>query len=367
MSQLGLIVSQASPHPSWSVSSEVVRVSEFPLGVALPVQEWLTAGQHLGLAVRAEDLGYDAVYAGEIAGTEVFALLGAIAASTKRVTIGPGITSIFLRSPQLMAMALATLESLAPGRVMPALGAGTPLIVESWHGERYDRETVSAFREYTTALRLALSGARTANGSPRFPSAGFQLQVPPPAPLPLLIGAFNPRMLRLAGELADGALISFAAPDELAAKVALVREGAESAGKDPATVLVAAQVNCYAGDQVERAMTRFRRLVLQYAVLPTHRAGFEPHMPRIDEMTELWHSGRRAAALELVDDQTVHRLCAVGDADHVLRHVARIRASGVDMPILFPQSLQYGDADSPATTISLVAGQRNAVGTLPSA
>jgi hypothetical protein len=107
-------------------------------------------------------------------------------------------------------------------------------------------------------------------------------------------------------------------------------------------------------------MERFRRLVLQYAVLPTHRAGFVESFPRIDEATALWGEGKRREALELVPDETVLDLCPVGDAASVIAHLERVRAAGADLPVAFPQSLGMGDAETPAATIRALAAELRA-------
>ena len=78
-------------------------------------------------------------------------------------------------------------------------------------------------------------------------------------------------MIRLAGAVADGVFLTWARPEEIASKLALVREGAESAGRDPAAVEVVCSFWGYAGPDVERATDRLRRVVLSYATVPTHQ------------------------------------------------------------------------------------------------
>ena len=129
------------------------------VGVTLPVEDGLPAAEYVALAQLAERSGYDAVLAGEVAGPEVFSLLGMIAARTSSIRIGSGIVGCYARPPALTAMGFATLASCAPGRVIAGLGASSPIIVEGWYGRPFG-QPVATVREFIAVLREALSGAR---------------------------------------------------------------------------------------------------------------------------------------------------------------------------------------------------------------
>jgi probable F420-dependent oxidoreductase len=322
--------------------------------VSLPVQEELTAAEYVGLAGLAEDAGYDTVFAGEIAGVEAFALLGMIAATTERIRLATGVVSIYTRSPALTAMGFATLASLAPGRVVAGLGTGSHTVVEAWHGREL-RAPRQAMREFVEALRAILAGGRVSRDGEHVRIRDFRLQVPRPEPVPILMGSFNAPMLRLAGAIADGVVLAFCPLAELPGRIAEVHAGARWAGRDPASLEIAVYVNAYAGADLDAALERFRRLVLQYAVLPTHRRGFASSIPALDDATALWNAGERRAALALVPDAAVLELCPIGDAAHVLARLEAVRAAGATLPVLFPQSLRSGDAETPAATLRAVA------------
>lgn len=328
-------------------------------GVSLPVQEELSAPRLVGLARLAEDEGFDSVFLGEIAGVEGFATLGAMASATERVRLVTGVLSIYSRSPVLTAMGFATLSSLAPGRIAAGIGTGSHTVVEDWHGRSLTaaKQTTTEFVEI---FRRVMAGERVTYEGRQLATKGFRLQIPLAGPVPVLMGSFNPTMLRLAGAIADGVILAFCPPAGMVERIAEIRRGATAAGRDPDELEIAAYVNCYAGDDVGPAMERFRRLVLQYAVLPTHRAGFVESFPRIDEATKLWGEGKRREALELVPDETVLDLCPVGDAASVIAHLERVRAAGVDLPVAFPQSLRMGDAETPAATIRALAAELRA-------
>ena len=337
------------------------------IGVSLPVQDELAAPDYVRLAQLAESEGYHTVFFGEIAGGEAFAVLGAMAQATRRIRLAPGVVSIYTRGPVLMGMGFASLASLAPGRVAIGLGTGSHMIVEGWNGRRLDAP-LQTMRETVDLLRRIVSGERVEAAGPQVNVAPYRLQMPSPGPVPVIIGPFNPGMTRLAGEIADGVLLAWSPPEELSQRIALVHEGAERAGRDPASIEIGLYVQAYAGPRVDDALERFRRLVLEYAIRPTHRAAFVGSFPEIDRATDLWNRGDRAGALALVPDEAVHSLVPIGEAATIVDRLEEVRALGVTLPVLYAQSLDRGDPDSSAGTIAAVAAevrQRSGEGDAP--
>ncbi len=152
------------------------------------------------------------------------ASMSAALAWTERLRLGMGLLPVPLRNVALAAMEVATLDRLFPGRALVGIGHG----VQDWMGQVGARaeSQLTHQREYATALRAMLAGERvTAKG--RYVSLdGVALDWPPPAGPPLYIGATGPRSLRLAGELADGTLLSGGtSPEQVRQARALVDEG----------------------------------------------------------------------------------------------------------------------------------------------
>ncbi len=251
----------------------------FDVGVVAPGAEELSAAAYIELGRLVEHEGFHTFTIGEIAGYDAFAVLSAVAASTSRVRLGTGVIPIYTRAPVLAAMGFASLAASAPGRVVAGLGTGSHRIVEDWQGRTLDRP-IETMRAYVAILRAALAGERVDLADGPLPVDGFRLQHPPVPHIPVFIGAFKPRMLRLAGAIADGVILSLFPPDQLAPLIAEVRAGAEEAGRDPGSIEVLATVHAYAGPHVEEAVERLRRVVLQYSVRPTHRPAFEATFPR---------------------------------------------------------------------------------------
>ena len=156
------------------------------VAITLPVEDGLTAADYVGLAQLAERSGYDAVLAGEVAGPEVFSLLGMIAARTSSIRIGSGIVGCYARPPALTAMGFATLASCAPGRVIAGLGASSPINVEGWYGRSFG-QPVATVREFIAVLRRALAGTRVSFAGQALRSDGFRATMPAPSPVPVVL------------------------------------------------------------------------------------------------------------------------------------------------------------------------------------
>ena len=98
-----------------------------------------------------------------------------------------------------------------------------------------------------------------------------------------------------------------------------------------------------------------RRVVLQYAMVPTHQASFRGVFPALDETAAAWRSGDRRAALRLVGDDTVHALCAIGGPGTVADYVRALRAAGIDLPVVLTPGAVPGDVAGSRATITGLA------------
>lgn len=126
-------------------------------------------------------------------------------ASTERLSVGIGLIPAPLRNVTAAAMEFATLDAMFPGRVQIAVGHG----VQSWMRQAGAAvaSPMTLLREYVTALRALLSGAEVTVDGRYVRLSEVRLQFPPTRPLPVLVGGTGPKTLRLAGEIADGALV----------------------------------------------------------------------------------------------------------------------------------------------------------------
>ncbi|MCY3633454.1 MAG: LLM class flavin-dependent oxidoreductase [bacterium] len=323
-------------------------MTDSPVAITMPVEDGLSIGWLTDLVVHAEQAGIDTALVGEVAGPEVFATLGAMAARTERIKLGSGIVAAYTRSPALTAMGFATLASLAPGRIIAGIGSSSPIVVGRWHGGDFE-QPLATVREFIGLFRSALAGEKLNHDGPRFRSKGFRLDLPA-AEVPVWLGAINPRMLAVAGEIADAVFMTWCPPTEVAPKREIVDDGAAQSGRNPGDVATVLSFWAYAGPDPEQALERMRRQVLAYSMVPTHQPAFVETFENLPEVAEAWHNGDRAKALSLVPDEAVLAQCTLG-TDMLAERIHTYRAAGVDLPIVLLTGAHIGDDVGPQATV----------------
>ena len=201
-------------------------------GFGLRVPAVGTPADTAAYAARVEDAGFDFMWMPDtplLAGLwrDVHMHLGAAAASTSRLRLGPGVTNPLTRHPLATASALATLADASGGRA--DLVAGTGYSSAYIIGRK--AATRKSMREATTLWRSLFSGAPTV-----LPGSEATLD-PPYADLPIILAASGPAMLALAGEIADGVLIHVgAAPEAVSWAIGRIEDGMKAAGRSRAEV-----------------------------------------------------------------------------------------------------------------------------------
>jgi alkanesulfonate monooxygenase SsuD/methylene tetrahydromethanopterin reductase-like flavin-dependent oxidoreductase (luciferase family) len=187
----------------------------------------------------ADDVGLEELWLWEDCFREggISAAAAALAWSD-RVRVGVGLLPVPLRNVAITAMEAATLHRLFPGRAILGVGHG----VQDWMGQVGARaeSPVTLLREHLDALRALLRGERLTIDGRYVKLDDVALDWPPGGPVEVLAGATGPRSLRLAGEAADGTILTAGtAPDGVRRARQLIDEGRESAGRtDPHKVVV---------------------------------------------------------------------------------------------------------------------------------
>mgnify|MGYP002377342081 CR=1 FL=1 len=196
------------------------------------------------LAVRAEELGLDLVtfqdHPYQPSFYDTWTLLTWVAARTDRIGVAGNVLNLPLRPPAVLARAVAGLDLLSGGRVALGLGAGAFWdAIEAMGGPRRSGgESVTALAEAIDVIRQVWDAA--GRGGVRVDGDFYRVhgakRGPAPAhPVPIWLGAYKPRMLRLTARLADGWLpsLSYLKPGDLARGNAVIDEAAVQVGRDP--------------------------------------------------------------------------------------------------------------------------------------
>jgi len=176
------------------------------------------------LAQEAERLGFDSVWTAEAYGSDALTPLTWVGALTSKIKLGTGILQMPARTPANTAMSAATLDMLSGGRVLLGLGLSGPQVVEGWHGQPYGKP-LTRTREYVEIVRRILAREKPLD----FQGEEYQIPIPggtglgkplklilhPLRPrIPIYLAAIGPKNIELAGEIADGWLPVFLAPEK---------------------------------------------------------------------------------------------------------------------------------------------------------
>ena len=226
---------------------------------------------NLAVAREADRIGYDSVWAAEAYGSDAATVLAWVAAQTERIGIGSAIFQIPARTPAMTAMTAATLDSLSGGRFRLGLGVSGPQVSEGWYGVRFAKP-LARTREYAEVVRLALSrqplrheGEFWTLPLPDGPGKALRLTAYPVRPdIPLYLASVGPKNLELTGEIADGWLGIFFAPEHADESLDHVRAGRAKVGKDLAGFDVVPTVPVVFGDDLDACAEPLRHYAALY-------------------------------------------------------------------------------------------------------
>jgi 5,10-methylenetetrahydromethanopterin reductase len=311
-------------------------VTQLTFGAGLfPIQP---LRQMLDLVKMADDTGYTHVWMGDsqLIWREVYVNLGAAATVTKRVTLAQGVTNPITRHITVTASALATLSELAEGRVALGIGAGDSS-VETWGAKP---ATMAQLGEAVQTVRRLLAGetVKLANGD-------VHLAWAKPTRMPLFIAGSGPKILRVAGRVADGAIIlTGVAPEYVRAAIESVREGAREVGRDldaegfkfvcwaPTSISKDGKA---ARDFVKSHVARVLKRPLPFTLTPEDQevvrriyAEYEYY----EHMVVGTHHG------DLVPDRMVPRFAIAGTVEECREQVEQLRDTGLHQVAIVPHS-----------------------------
>ena len=286
----------------------------------------------------ADERGYTHLWMGDsqLIWRELYVNLGAAALSTKRITLAQGVTNPITRNVTVTASAVATLSELAGGRVAVGIGAGDSSV------ETYGARPASLARleQYVVELRQLLAGNELTLGR-----GGVRLPWATASSVPIFVAASGPRILELAGKVADGVImLAGTAPELVNAAMAKVRAGAQAAGRD--LDAEGFRFVCWTpcavsadGESARRAVKAHVARVLNRP-LPFELGDDDQAIVRqIQQQYEYYgHMVVGARHGDLVPDRLVSKFALAGTPDEIRAQLARLRTTGVHQVAIVPHT-----------------------------
>ena len=328
--------------------------------VAIYLQDAHPIREGMAYAQACEAAGFAAVWQAESRLVrEATVPMAAFLSCTDRIKVGSGVVNNWTRNPALLASTFATLDDLAPGRVILGIGSWWDPLASRVGIDR--ARPLKAMRETVETVRALLADQRVTYEGDFVHLDDVELdyvhQERRPKDVPIYIGATGMQMMELTGEIADGVLLNYlVSPSYNAKAMEHLAAGCDRAGRSVDDLDRPQLVVCSLDEDRDAALDAARLLVTQYL-------GQQPHLMKASGAgTDIGEKIREVlswpathdevvAASALVPDELVQLVCAAGTADECRAKVAEYLRSGATSAVLYP----LGDVEA---TIEAFTGFR---------
>lgn len=294
------------------------------IGIGLDQGLGLSFPQQRDIIRRAAQLGYASAWTPAGLARDAFHICAQWSTHTtdlvpNGIRTGISVVPAALWTVPVLAATAATVGDLTHNRFVLGIGAGSAFYDDAQRAVGLPAyKPLPLMRDYMLALHQLLSGQRVEYNGAVVHLHGVQLGFRPP-PVPIYLAALGPKMLKLAGELADGVALNWCSPEQVAWSRAQVAEGMQRANRDSSQVRVIEYIRICVDDDDDVARRAFTKAVLGYAIARpglSKQVGYRAHFARMgfdQALTEL--EARRdhgASELELIDHFPRELLLKVG-------------------------------------------------------
>jgi len=296
--------------------------------IACSLGSLLTVNQVLECSEILSKTNIDTIWIPETWGMENFSMLSAVSNKTTQ-KIGSSIINIYSRSPSVIAMGAATVDTLSDGRLILGLGTSSLPIIETFHGYKFEKP-VQRMKEYVKIIRLVLSGKEVNYSGEIFNLKNFKLLIKPKREsIPIYLAAVNQKMVDLTWDIGDGVIFYLRPINEMKETITKM----QSKKKIDVTCQIITSVAEDSDIAIERAK---KTLAFYVSVGKIYREflaknGFKNETSNIFD--EFKKSGFKSNH-ELVSDSMLQSLCISGSLNECRKQLQNFRETGIDLPII---------------------------------
>jgi len=264
----------------------------------------------------AENLGFEfAMVADEGLMHDVYVVLALMAEGTSRIRLG-AVTNGYTRHPAATAAAMATIDDLSAGRAFLTLVAGGTMVLEPLGLVR--ERPLAVVRESVEMMRRLWSGETVTWEGEMFSLADARLEAGNARDIPIWIAARGPRLLQLAGEVADGAVVM--GKGDLGAALGIVNQGDAARSDDFARIYL--DRLAFTPEMLAEAKYLYSYALMDSPDRMLRNIGLD--QTQIDRLADAIRTGGPSAVTELVTDEMVEGYQVVGTRDECGRILKRL-------------------------------------------
>src|SRR4051812_32320123 len=294
-------------------------------------------------------------------------MLAWIAGQTRQIDLGAAVMQIPARTPAMTAMTAATIDALSGGRFRLGLGVSGPQVSEGWHGVRFAKP-LSRTREYVEIVKMAIGrqpvsyqGEHHTLPLPDGPGKALRLGFHPPREaVPIYLAAVGPKNLELAGEIADGWLAIFFAPDAAGEYLQHIERGRAKSGAGLTGFDVAPSVPLVIGDDLAACADVIRPYAALYVGgMGSREQNFYNQLAvrlgyadAARTVQDLYLDKKPRDAAAAVPQEFIERTSILGNKIQITERLRQYAAAGVGTLSVSPY---VGDLESGLATLRTVA------------
>jgi len=297
--------------------------------IAFSLGSLLSVNQVLECSKILSKTNVDTIWIPETWGMENFSILSAVSNKTTTQKIGSSIINIYSRSPAVIAMGAATIDTLSDGRLILGLGTSSLPVVETFHGYKFEKP-VHRMKEYVEIIRLVLSGKQVNYTGKIFNLKNFTLLIKPKREsIPIYLAAVNQKMVDLTWSIGDGVIFYLRPLNEM--KETITKMQAKK------KINITCQIITSIAEDSEIATDRAKKTLAFYVSVGKIYREFLAKNGFKNETSNIFDEFKKSGSksnYELVSDSMLRLLCIAGNPDECKKQLQNFRETGIDLPII---------------------------------
>jgi len=321
------------------------------LGVSF-LPDVFSANDLIKYSREAEKRGYDSIWIAEhYLFRDAFAALGAIALATSWIRLATGVVNPYTRHPALIAMSVATIDELSNGRALLGIGSGVSFWIEEQMGMKMEKP-ISATKESIQIIRRLLAGEDVSYRGQTFTLRNMKLGFKThQRDIPIYMAAVGRSALQLAGEIADGVILTAGcSPKYVADAVQNIKIGAEKANRERSQIAIAAFLISAVSEESKAAKNMTREVVASLLTRPG-RARLMLNPEDLDRkalalIKQEAKRGNLKAAGAHVTVPMIESMSVAGTRQECRRKIEEYVRAGATLPVVMLISPKDQDASS---------------------